>query len=93
MISIIIQISLLKKNQVFTVVTKRGDIDMSVRKTLTVLLGSGLLLGATHLSAAGATATMLADTCTMHKAQLVWKEIYSVIQSFLFYFDKHLSFK
>ena len=36
---------------------------MSVRKTLTVLLGSGLLLGATHLSAAGATATMLADTC------------------------------
>lgn len=36
---------------------------MSVRKTLTVILGSGLLLGATHLSAAGPTATMLADTC------------------------------
>ena len=36
---------------------------MSVRKTLTVILGSGLLLGATHLTAAPPTATMLADTC------------------------------
>jgi sulfide dehydrogenase cytochrome subunit len=35
---------------------------MSVGKTLAVLLGSGLLLGAAHLSAAP-TATMLADTC------------------------------
>lgn len=35
---------------------------MSTRKTLAVLLGSGLLLGAAQLSAAP-TATMLADTC------------------------------
>jgi sulfide dehydrogenase cytochrome subunit len=35
---------------------------MSARKTLAVLLGSGLLLGAAQLSAAP-TATMLADTC------------------------------
>ena len=35
---------------------------MSARKTLAVLLGSGLLLGTAHLSAAP-TATMLADTC------------------------------
>ncbi len=35
---------------------------MSARKTLAVLLGSGLLLGAAHVSAAP-TATMLADTC------------------------------
>ena len=35
---------------------------MPVGKTLAVLLGSGLLLCATHLSAAP-TATMLADTC------------------------------
>ena len=35
---------------------------MSVRKTLAVLLGSGLLLGTGPLSAAP-TATMLADTC------------------------------
>jgi sulfide dehydrogenase cytochrome subunit len=35
---------------------------MHVGKTLAVLLGSGLLLGTTHLSAAP-TATMLADTC------------------------------
>ena len=35
---------------------------MSVGKTLAVLLGSGLLLGTAHLSAAP-TATMLADTC------------------------------
>jgi sulfide dehydrogenase cytochrome subunit len=35
---------------------------MSARKTLAVLLGSGLLLGSAHLSAAP-TATMLADTC------------------------------
>lgn len=36
---------------------------MSVRKTFTVILGSGLLLGATHTSAAPPTASMLADTC------------------------------
>ncbi len=36
---------------------------MSLRKTLTVILGSGLLLGATHTSAAPPTASMLADTC------------------------------
>jgi sulfide dehydrogenase cytochrome subunit len=35
---------------------------MPVGKTLAVLLGSGLLLGTAHLSAA-LTATMLADTC------------------------------
>ena len=35
---------------------------MSVRKTRAVLLGAGLLLGATQLSATP-TATMLADTC------------------------------
>ena len=35
---------------------------MSARKTLAVLLGSGLLLGGVHVSAAP-TATMLADTC------------------------------
>ena len=35
---------------------------MHVGKTLAVLLGSGLLLGTAHLSAAP-TATMLADTC------------------------------
>jgi len=35
---------------------------MSTRKTLAVLLGSGLLLGTVHVSAAP-TATMLADTC------------------------------
>jgi len=35
---------------------------MHVGKKLAILLGSGLLLGATHLSAAP-TATMLADTC------------------------------
>jgi len=35
---------------------------MSARKTLAVLLGSGLLLGSAHVSAAP-TATMLADTC------------------------------
>ena len=35
---------------------------MSASKTLAVLLGSGLLLGTAHLSAAP-TATMLADTC------------------------------
>ena len=35
---------------------------MSARKTLAVLLGSGLLLGTAQLSAAP-TATMLADTC------------------------------
>jgi sulfide dehydrogenase cytochrome subunit len=35
---------------------------MSVGKTLAVILGSGLLLGSAHLSAAP-TATMLADTC------------------------------
>ena len=35
---------------------------MSVGKTLAVLLGSGLLMGAAHLSAAP-TATMLANTC------------------------------
>ena len=35
---------------------------MSARKTLAVLLGSGLLLGAMHVSAAP-SATMLADTC------------------------------
>jgi sulfide dehydrogenase cytochrome subunit len=35
---------------------------MSARKTLAVLLGSGLLLGGAHVSATP-TATMLADTC------------------------------
>lgn len=35
---------------------------MSVAKTLAVILGSGLLLGAAHLSAAP-SGTMLADTC------------------------------
>ena len=35
---------------------------MSTRKTLTALLGAGLLLGTAHVSAAP-TATMLADTC------------------------------
>jgi len=35
---------------------------MSARKTLAVILGSGLLLGSAHVSAAP-TATMLADTC------------------------------
>ena len=35
---------------------------MSARKTLAVLLGSGLLLGSAHVSAAP-TAAMLADTC------------------------------
>ena len=37
---------------------------MHVGKTLAVLLGSGLLLGSGHLSAAP-TATMLADTCAV----------------------------
>lgn len=36
---------------------------MSVRKTLAVIMGSGLLLGATQLPAAPPTAAMLADTC------------------------------
>jgi sulfide dehydrogenase cytochrome subunit len=36
---------------------------MSVRKTFTVILGSGLLLGATYASATPPTASMLADTC------------------------------
>jgi sulfide dehydrogenase cytochrome subunit len=36
---------------------------MSVRKTLSIILGSGLLLGATQLSTASPTAAMLADTC------------------------------
>ena len=36
---------------------------MSVRKTLAVVLGSGLLLGVAHVSAAPPTASMLADTC------------------------------
>ena len=36
---------------------------MSVRKTLAVVLGSGLLLGAAHVSATPPTASMLADTC------------------------------
>lgn len=36
---------------------------MSARKTLSIILGSGLLFGATHLSAASPTASMLADTC------------------------------
>ena len=36
---------------------------MSARKTLAVLMGSGLLLGTAQLSAAPPTATMLADTC------------------------------
>jgi sulfide dehydrogenase cytochrome subunit len=36
---------------------------MSVRKTLAVILGSGLLLGAAHVSATPPTASMLADTC------------------------------
>ena len=36
---------------------------MSVRRTLSIVLGSGLLLGATQLSATPPTASMLADTC------------------------------
>jgi sulfide dehydrogenase cytochrome subunit len=40
----------------------RGDNNMPLDKTLAVLVGSGLLMGAAHLSAAP-TASMLADTC------------------------------